>query len=109
MRLDPFSSFSVFPSSLRRTILRALVLFSGGAGCNAILDNEPGELAPSTPGQTVNPTEPSTGATTPPSSEAQGEDGGATPPPASEGADGPSCAPGKKVCHGLCVGLDDPL
>lgn len=74
-------------------------------GCNAILDNERGNLI-----QPVE-TEPDDDASAPPPGDDDDTDAGQPPtdePDASEPAD-PSCPDGQRRCFGTCVSLTDPL
>ena len=101
-----------------RTLIGTLAGFGMLFGCNAILNNQPGDLADggfesdATPTATV---------------DAGGNDATVLPPPADGGADTgppaydagpvpdfdagtiPTCALGEKLCNGACVAGDNPL
>jgi hypothetical protein len=102
-------------SSRHRPFIRFVFLAAGVAGCNAILDNQPGTLRDtSTPSDETSPTEPSEPGKLPGLPTLPG-DAGTTDPvvpaptqPTQDGGSGPQCAPGQKLCHGLCVALTDP-
>lgn len=101
----------------RRLLVLGATLVAGGAGCNVILDNQPGVLGsdalPSEPGDDADAGSSDRGS-------ASHEDGGATervvgPSPddaaaADTGPDtGMGCAPGSKACGDLCVSPEDPF
>lgn len=84
---------------VRSPLLRALLLGLAVAGCNAILDNKPGQLDESTSSSPsdVDPSEPG-GDETPGST--------TTPPPGSTTPPG-ACGAAQKACFGNCVPLTD--
>jgi hypothetical protein len=89
----------------------ALAACSAAVGCNAVLDNESGELADggiptedaSFSGDSASPAPQSDAAPAPVVD--------ANPPPTGDDAQTvpPSCALGQKLCDGACVSVDDPL
>lgn len=73
-------------------VLRSVLVLLGVTACNAILDNNRGQLDTS-----QSPTEVSTNEPTPT------DDEDSAPPASSEG-----CASNQKKCNGNCVSMDDP-
>jgi len=94
--------------SLRSTLARSIALAVGIAGCNAILDNKPGTLDPSTPTD-VTPTQPDDSGDLPEvprRGDQPPSDSGPVDP--SDGGGSPPCPAGQRLCHGACVGVTDP-
>ena len=97
--------------SLRSKLARSFVFAFVVAGCNTILDNEPGQPEPGAPTD-VTPTLPTDDGGSdlpaiPKGGEQPGEDA-AAPPDDPDAGSGPLCAPGQRMCHGFCVGVADP-
>lgn len=89
---------------MKRRFWGSLVLLAAVVGCNTLLDNERATLRSEGTPTVVDPNEAAPGTDASTSTPRTGED---TTEPPSDDPDKP-CANGKHLCHGRCVGSEDP-